>query len=219
MQTFKNRQGPVRQRCLFVIDELPALGTLADLPEDVATVRNYGVDFCLVVQGLDQLKEHYGDSWPTIVNNCAYKWFCNVGDLESAQYLSRVLGRKTIRTSNQSEGQSIGQGGGSSSQGSSTSETGRDLLMPDEAMRLGRDVAILINPEDKPHRLLPVDYWDLPEEFESLRGYYPRLYWNPPLKWDANPYRGAQKLPAQAPVTTIKGGPDLPQIWGPRDTK
>ena len=89
--------------------------------------------------------------------------------------------------------------------------------MPDEAMRLGRDVAILINPDDKPHRLLPVDYWDLPEEFEGLRGHYPYLYWNPPLKWDANPYRASQKLPSQAPVRSTAGVPELPQIWGPRD--
>jgi type IV secretory pathway TraG/TraD family ATPase VirD4 len=213
MQTFKNRQGPVTQRCLFLIDELPALGTLDDLPEDVATVRNYGVDLCLVVQGLGQLKEHYGDSWETIVNNCAYKWFCNIGDPHSARYLSQILGRKTIRTSNQSEGMSAGPNGASTNQGTSTSETGRDLLMPDEAMRLGRDVAILINPDDKPHYLRPVDYWDLPEAFEAYQRYYPHLYWQPPLKWDRNPYRAAQKLPAQTPVTSAGGGPDLPQIW------
>ncbi len=213
MQTFKNRQGPVTQRCLFLIDELPALGTLADLPEDVATIRNFGVDLCLVVQGLDQLKEHYGDSATTIINNCAYKWFCNVGDLESAQYLSRVLGKKTIRTSNQSEGMSAGPGGASTNQGSSTSETGRDLLMPDEAMRLGRDVAILINPDDKPHYLRPVDYWELPEAFVSLRKYYPDLYWDPPLKWDRNPYRAEQKLPVETPVVSGGGVPELPEIW------
>lgn len=216
MQTFKNREGPVSQRCLFLIDELPALGTLDDLPEDVATVRNYGVDFCLVVQGLDQLKEHYGESWATIVNNCAYKWFCNVGDLESAQYLSRVLGKKTIRTSNQSEGMSVGQGGGSQSQGTSTSETGRDLLMPDEALRLGKNAAILINPEGKPHYLRPVDYWDLPEAFEHLRRAWPHLYWDPPLKWDRNPYRAEQKLPVETPVVSGGGAPEMPEIWDKR---
>ena len=114
----------------------------------------------------------------------------------------------------------MGQGGGSTSQGSSTSETGRDLLMPDEAMRLGKDVAILINPEDKPHYLRPVDYWDLPEAFISLRKYYPYLYWDPPLKWDRNPYRGAQKLPVETPVVSGRAGSELPEIWdkGPFQT-
>jgi len=203
MQTFKNRESEVSQRCLFLIDELPALGKLEDLPEDIATMAGYGVDFCLTIQGLDQLKTHYGDSWATIVNNCAYKWFCNVGDLDSAKYLNQVLGRKTVQTTSTSSSYSMQQGQGSTSQGTNTSETGRDLLMPDEAMRLGRDTAILINPDDKPHYLRPVDYWDLPEAFLNLKKYYPHLYWDPPLKWDRNPYRLLQKMPTpSAPLQT-----------------
>lgn len=205
MQTFKNRQSAITQRCLFLIDELPALGKLEDLPEDIATMAGYGVDFCLTVQGLDQLKEHYGASWATIVNNCAYKWFCNVGDLDSAQYLSQVVGQTTVQTTSTSSSFSMQQGQGSSSQGTNTGETGRYLIMPDEAMRLGRDVAILINPDDKPHYLRPIDYWDLPEAFYRQRDFWPHMYWDPPLQWDKNPYRIFQKMPAPATPLQTQG--------------
>jgi len=191
MQTFKNNTGPVTQRCMFLIDELAALGKLEDLPDDTATMAGAGVDFALVVQGLDQLKEHYGDSYATIVNNCAYQWFCNVNDLDSAKYLSQVLGKKTVQTTSKSSSMGMSQGHGSSSESTTSGETSRDLLMPDEAMRLGRDVAILIAPNSRPQYLKPIDYWDLPNAFVSLKQHYPHLYWNPPLRYDPNPYRAS----------------------------
>lgn len=66
-------------------------------------------------------------------------------------------------------------------------ETGRPLLMPDEVLNLGRDTAILLAPGEKPHYLRPIDYWQLPEAFITLKQFYPHLYWDPPLKWDENP--------------------------------
>lgn len=196
MQTYKNRPpGPVN-RCLFLIDEFPALGRLDELPRDIATMAGYGVDFCLIVQGIDQLKAVYGDDAATIMSNCAYKWFSNVNDLPSAEYLSKTLGNKTVDTTSKSSSFSMGKGGGSTSESESQGQTGRPLLMPDEVLNLGRDTAILLAPGSKPHYLRPVDYWQLPEAFAHMRQYYPRLYWEPPLSYDPNPYHQSEKLPA-----------------------
>lgn len=192
MHTFK--RVPVEDRpahrCMFLIDEFPALGRLPDLPRDIATMSGYGVDFTLIIQGLDQLKDHYGDAQGTILSNCAYKWFCNVNDLDSARYLSETLGKATVQTigHSTSESHKAGDQGGSAGESMQYGETGRALLMPDEVLNLGRETAILLNPEGPPHYLRPVDYWNLPSAFASLKSAYPHLYWDPPLSPDPNPY-------------------------------
>lgn len=167
-------------RCMFLIDEFPTLGRVENMVTDIAVMRGYGLDFTLVAQGLEQLEEHYGRNGSrTLIANCAYQWFCNVQDLETAKYLSAVLGKKTVATTTTSTG---GPGGaGSTSYG----ETGRDLLTPDEVLNLGKDVAIVRNPEGHPLYLRPVDYWNLQNEFADLEGM--RGYFTPSLRWDDNP--------------------------------
>lgn len=188
MQTYKHHGMKKPLRCMFLIDEFPALGRLDEVPRDIATMRGYGVDFTLIVQGLDQLKVAYADAAHTILNNCAYKWFCNVNDLESAEYLSKMLGKKTVRTSSGGTNLTTGSSGGSKSTSTSHGETGRLLLMPDELLNLGRDTAILLAPGTKPQYLRPIDYWNLAEAFAHLREVYPEMYWGRfPLKWDENP--------------------------------
>jgi type IV secretion system protein VirD4 len=181
-------------RCLFLIDEFAALGHMDDMPRDVATMGGFGIDFALVVQGLDQLKDHYGEARNTILSNCAYQWFCNLNDLDSAKYVSEVLGKKTVVTTSTSDSTSSGNRSSSDRDSHSTThgETGRSLLNPDEILNLGSDVAILLQPKIKrkghPHYLRPIDYWNLPEAFDSLRKKHPSLYWEPPLQYDKNPY-------------------------------
>ncbi len=186
MHTFKRARQKGEHRCMFLIDEFPALGPLDELPREIATMAGYGVDFTLIVQGLDQLKAIYGDAHETIVNNCAYKWFCNVADLHSAEYLSRMLGKATVQTHSESQSRT-----GSSV---STGETGRPLLMPDEILTLGRETAILIQPGTKPLYLRPVDYWQLGEAFAMYRELEPQMYWQPAPQFDPNPYHAAAEV-------------------------
>ena len=193
MHIFKHRRATanIGHRCLFLIDEFAALGRLDDLPRDIATMSGFGVDFALVVQGLDQLKDHYGEAQGAILSNCAYKWFCNVSDLHSARYLSDTLGKATVSTMSTSESISSGGHGHSTTYG----ETGRSLLNPDEILNLGRDVAIALQPHGRPHYLRPVDYWNLPQAFKSLQQIHPDFYWEPPLAYDQNPYVAWPLLP------------------------
>src|ERR1019366_8700060 len=101
------------------------------------------VDFTLIIQGIDQLKDIYGDAHGAIISNCAYRWFCDVNDLESAKYLSETLGKKTVQTisTGSQTGSSRNPGGGGTSEGDSINkgETFRYLLNPDEVLNLGRD--------------------------------------------------------------------------------
>jgi type IV secretory pathway TraG/TraD family ATPase VirD4 len=188
MQSYKHKPAGMKiHPCMFLIDELPALGRISELPRDIATMAGYGVCFTLVVQGFDQLKSVYEADATTIINNCAFQWYCNVKDLDTAKYLSSTLGNKTVQTVSSSTSGNIGQSGGSTGHSTSFGQTGRPLLMPNEIINLGRDVAILLAPNTLPHYLRPVDYWKLPEAFSSLQQFYPDLYKDPPLNYDTNP--------------------------------
>jgi type IV secretion system protein VirD4 len=187
MQTFRRKPPGAKYRCLFLIDEFAALGKL-DI--SIATMSGYGIDYALILQNMAQLKEVYGEASNDIISNCAYKWFCNINDLSTAEYLSKTLGKHTVRVKNKGEnkGTSVGDKSHSRSEGESVSysETGRELMTTDEILNMGNSNAILLSPAPHPYYLIPVDYWKLQDAFESLRKEYPTLYW--PLYYDLNPY-------------------------------
>ncbi len=187
MQIFRRKPPGAKYRCLFLIDEFAALGKL-DI--SIATMAGYGVDYALIIQNFAQLNDIYGEAKNDIISNCAYKWFCNLDDLSTAEYLSKYLGKQTIRIENTGKNKSTSTGDKSHSrtegENVSKSETGRDLLTPDEILNLGSNTAILLAPGSHPHYLATVEYWKLPETFSSHREVAPALYW--PLFFDPNPY-------------------------------
>jgi type IV secretion system protein VirD4 len=213
MHTFKRKPAGEGLRCMFLIDEFASLGKIDELPTDIANMAGYGVDFTLIIQGIDQLKDIYGDAHGAIISNCAYRWFCNVNDLESAKYLSETLGKKTVQTI--STGSQIGSsrnpGGGGTSEGESINkgETFRYLLNPDEVLNLGRDTAILLAPDSLPHYLRPVDYWDLQTAFAMYQEACPTLFW--PMHYDANPYKkdGYADPDKKAPMVPAAAVPNV----------
>ena len=188
MWTYKRHGSSNANRCLFLIDELISLGLINELPNNLAMMSGYGIDFVLIVQALDQIKEVYGDKgYGAIMSNCAYKWFCNVSDLYTADYLSKAIGQQTVVTKGQSVSTTASPGGGSSGTSTNYGLTGRPLLMPDEILKLGRDAAILLSPGKKPDYLRTVDYWNLTKAFGHLEKQFPGMYWKPPITWDKNP--------------------------------
>ena len=206
MSTFKSKPEGQGYRCMFLMDEFANLGFIDEMPVEISVAAGHGIDFTLIVQGLDQLKKTYGDSDGTILGNCAFKWFCNVGDNDTAEYLSKYLGKKTVRSigKGESEGHPVGPSG-HAQEGKSTTygEVQRDLLQPSEILNLGKNVAILIAPGSLPKYLRPVDYWQLPEAFVMFRDSSPKLFWDPPLFYDPNPLnpdsRGSGSVPATKP--------------------
>ena len=192
---------------MFLIDEFGLIGRIDDIPGALALMRGHGLDFTLVVQGLDQLKDHYGEARGTILNNCAYKWFCHAGDLDTAKYLSESLGEKTVLSKSRSYSSSQSSGGGSSGQSTSYNEMARLLLTPDEILNLGKGAAILLNPHGSPHYLRPVDYWRLGTTYSYLKDEYPHFYWDPPVKYDDNPYfdgKGGSREPTSTEPDAFK---------------
>ncbi len=206
MHTFKRSREAKREsghRCLFLIDEFAALGRVDDLPRDIATMGGFGVDFALIVQGLDQLKDHYGEARNTILSNCAYKWFCNVNDLDSAKYLSETLGKEDRRYAEHLVFHVVRH---QEFQRQPEHDAGGDRALPAQSRR---------NPQPGQRRGDPDSAQGSPPLLEARRLLEPAqrlslacgrstrsLYWEPPLSYDQNPY---VRLPAARRSTPRAG--------------
>lgn len=179
-QTFK-RYRPAAQgvRGMFLIDEFPVLGRVDSIVTDIALVRGAGLDVALIVQGLDQLRALYGASADTIIGNCGYKWFCNIKDLQTADYVSKALGQMTVRTVSET----VSSANGHTSRSASYGEMGRALFLPDELLSMGSQVAFAFQPKGRPYYVKPLDYWHMHAFFSF------RVAGMPDLKaYDNNPF-------------------------------
>lgn len=183
---FRTAKPRWQTRGMMLIDELPALGKISDLPTDLATMSGYGLDYTLIVQDMGQLKSIYGEQSRTIMANCGWKWLCNVRDYDTAKYLSDTLGQATVGTETINEGQT---GQGDPTHGKAYGEMGRALLTPDEVMQLGRNKAIVLQPAGRPFMAWGVDYWTIRDEFLPYADTSMRVYYEQPLVIDPNPYR------------------------------
>lgn len=182
---FRTAKPRGQTRGMMLIDELPALGRIPDLPTDLATMSGYGLDYTLIVQDMGQLEAIYGKQAQSIMANCAWKWLCNVRDKDTAKYVSETLGIATVGTETINEGTNPG----GASHGKAYGEMGRALLTPDEVMQLGRDKAIVLPPAGRPFQVWGVDYWTILDEFLPYRDGAMQVYYTQPLVIDPNPYR------------------------------
>lgn len=182
-------------RGMMLIDELPALGRIPELANDLATMSGYGLDYTLIVQDMGQLTDLYKDQSQTILANCTWKWFSRVRDNVTAKYLSETLGQRTVGTTTVNEGTS----GAGETAGTTYGEMGRALLMPDEIMNLHRNKAIVLPPEGRPILVRPVDHWKMREEFFFYANTSMTAFYNPPVAVDENPYLKA-KPPTDPPA-------------------
>lgn len=152
--TAMERGGNNRRRCLFLLDEFPALGRLKKIETGIATLRGYGVDFALVVQDLNQLKAHYGKGGDSILSNCAYKHFMRVADVDTAKYVSELLGKETVIA--QSESQNPG------GPGRTLAPVARPLKTPDEIISEKPRRGYLVRSGDKPVFTEQITYLEEP---------------------------------------------------------
>ncbi len=124
-----------QHRLLLMIDEFPSLGKLDIFAESLAYVAGYGMKMYLICQDTAQLYKEYTKD-ETIIPNCHVRVVYAPNRLETAEWLSKILGKKTLVTENTTfsyNGQFMpyqtGMSGGLQYQG-------RELLTTEEVMAL-----------------------------------------------------------------------------------
>lgn len=143
--TAMQRGDPFKHRCLFLLDEFAALGRLEPVRQGVALHRGFGIDYCLVVQDLNQLQELYKNGWQTIMSNCRFKYFKSISDIVTAEYVSKLLGNKTVWADTENPhpvSRDLETG--------SRSRVGMPLRSPDELLRMDPEEAIVIREGENP---------------------------------------------------------------------
>ncbi|WP_231737580.1 type IV secretory system conjugative DNA transfer family protein [Caulobacter sp. CCH5-E12] len=160
------------QPVLLLLDEFAALGRLEPIERAFGLMAGYGLQLWPILQDLHQLRAVYGQSSGTFLSNAGLLQVFNVGDVETAEWVSRSIGSATFTY--QTTGSSVSKGPGPLMFPQKTTSTStaahlakRELLTPDEVMRLGAALEILLRQGQAPVIARKVRYY-ADEEFQRL---------------------------------------------------
>lgn len=134
---------------LLLLDEFAALGRLEPLEQAFGLMAGYGLQLWPILQDLHQLWSVYGERAGTFLSNAGLIQVFNVGDVETASWVSKSIGSATMAY--QTAGTSVSKSPGrfflsQTTTSTSTADhlTRRELLTPDEVMRLDSSLEILL---------------------------------------------------------------------------
>jgi type IV secretion system protein VirD4 len=154
--------GDPRDRVLFLLDEFPALGHMPPLERAVSLARGYGATCWLLAQDLSQLRALYPVTWSSFVANAGVVQAFGTNDVETATYLSTMLGTATVRVHTHSRSERAGPAafvrGRDAHDSWSGAERARPLMSPDEVRRQDPATALLLMPGTDPVRAARADY-------------------------------------------------------------
>lgn len=141
----------------FILDEFPNIGAIPDFTKKISTMRSRGIASCVIFQNIAQLKNRYpNDAWAEIIGNCDSRLFLGATDTVTAEFVSKLLGVATVR--NISVKKNAGLSGVLDFGALNIGNAKRNLLNPDEILKLPHDTAILILKGQQPLRLTKMDY-------------------------------------------------------------
>lgn len=172
---------------LFLLDEVGNIGPMPALYQAVTLGRGYGIRVWLVLQSMGQLKSifpHEGQA-QSAEASIDHRIFFGVRDYATAEYLSNYLGQATVQVESSSTNQGASETGSlatlmvnrgspysrstNTGTGTTTSEVGRKLMMPDEILRLRADVAVILAKGVPPIKARLAKYYETPELANAVR--------------------------------------------------
>lgn len=127
---------PVR----FMLDEFSNIGQIPEFTKKLATMRKYEISCTIILQNLAQIKSMYKEDWESIVGNCDSFLFLGGQEFSTLEYISKLLGKKTIV--NRGKGRNRSAKGGGYSQ--NDSQQGVNLMDPNDISTMPKDECILI---------------------------------------------------------------------------
>ncbi|THD61674.1 MAG: type IV secretory system conjugative DNA transfer family protein [Phenylobacterium sp.] len=165
----KARTGADDTPILFLLDEFAALGRLEPVERAFGLMAGYGVQLWPILQDLHQLRAAYGQSAGTFLSNAGILQIFNVADIDTATWVSRMLGSMTEMYLSSGSTTTYPAGQSDPTTGSSTSLNlaKRDLLTPDEVMRIDANLMLVLRPGEAPLGVRKVRYFADPE-FQGL---------------------------------------------------
>lgn len=126
------REPPPPHPVLFMLDEFAALGRLQAVETAIGLMAGYGALLWPILQDLSQLQDLYPNRWRSFVANAGVVQAFGVNDLGTAEYLSKMLGQRTVTVRHHGRSGDTRQ----SRDSENYAAAARPLLMPHEIMRL-----------------------------------------------------------------------------------
>lgn len=145
-----NRNGNVKGRTLFLLDEVARLGYLRILETARDAGRKYGITLTMIFQSLGQMREAYGgrDATSKWFESASWISFAAINDPDTADYISKRCGDTTIEVDQTNR--SSGMKGSSRSRSKQLSR--RPLILPHEVLRMRGDEQIVFTSGNAPLR-------------------------------------------------------------------
>lgn len=155
----------------MLMDEFANINEIPGFSEVLATVRKYNMSVVIILQSLSQLKKRYEKDYESIIDNCDTFIFLGSKGQETTEYVSKMLGNRTITVKNDSE--SFNKG--SKNHSSSYSQTKRELMTPHELVMLPTNEQVVIVKSVYPFKLPKFTLENHPNYEQSADGKGPRL--------------------------------------------
>ena len=145
-----NRDGSMKGRALFLLDEVARLGYMRILETARDAGRKYGITLVMIYQSIGQMRETYGgrDAASKWFESASWISFAAINDPETADYISRRCGMTTVEIDQVSRSfQAKG-----SSRTRSKQLAARPLIQPHEVLRMRADEQIVFTAGNAPLR-------------------------------------------------------------------
>jgi type IV secretion system protein VirD4 len=145
-----NRNGDVKSRTLFLLDEVARLGYLRILETARDAGRKYGITLTMIFQSIGQMREAYGgrDATSKWFESASWISFAAINDPDTADYISKRCGDTTVEVDQTNR--SSGMKGSSRSRSKQLSR--RPLILPHEVLRMRSDEQIVFTSGNAPLR-------------------------------------------------------------------
>jgi type IV secretion system protein VirD4 len=145
-----NRNGNVKGRTLFLLDEVARLGYLRIIETARDAGRKYGITLTMIFQSLGQMREAYGgrDATSKWFESASWISFAAINDPDTADYISKRCGDTTVEVDQTNR--SSGMKGSSRSRSKQLNR--RPLILPHEVLRMRADDQIVFTSGNAPLR-------------------------------------------------------------------
>lgn len=148
--TARKYNSKLKKNFYFILEEAANVGRIDGIATKLGTMRGRRIVPMLIFQSIVQLKDVYNDCWENIMSQCDTKLALGANDIFTAEYISNLLGEKTIKV----EGTTTTDTGSSKS----TSYIGRPLRLPNEVMEKPVEETYLIQQGTKPSLIYKTQY-------------------------------------------------------------
>ncbi|CUX55932.1 putative conjugal transfer protein TraG [Agrobacterium tumefaciens str. CFBP 5621] len=145
-----NRDGQIKSRALFLLDEVARLGYMRILETARDAGRKYGITLTMIYQSIGQMRETYGgrDAASKWFESASWISFAAINDPETAEYISKRCGITTVeidRISSSSQAKGL-------SRTRSKQLAARALIQAHEVLRMRADEQIVFTASNAPLR-------------------------------------------------------------------